>query len=208
MNLIIKVEEKRNFTASEAKKLEAALEILKHVINSEAFKISIHKHKYRGKETFVDNYIIKGGRRIEMSNGEIYKHFMSGAEDVGWEEDGEMNLRLGVSNAKCTSTIGYTSSPSNRITTYRCWLARYEPYEYAAHLAHEYCHCAGFSHDEDPVPSRPYSVPYAVGKIVRRIADAAFFMKEFGSFVDIEQISGILPEKDFDVQEEGFNNMQ
>ena len=47
---------------------------------------------------------------------------------------------------------------------------RYTPYQVAGNLTHEWLHKMGFTHDSAATSTRPYSVPYAVGYIVRQLA--------------------------------------
>ncbi len=44
------------------------------------------------------------------------------------------------------------------------------PYKVTTNMVHEWCHKLGFKHDVQATPGRKYSVPYAVGYIVRDLA--------------------------------------
>jgi hypothetical protein len=50
----------------------------------------------------------------------------------------------------------------------------YTPYQVAGNLTHEWLHKLGFDHDVASTPARPYSVPYAVGYILRDLASDLF----------------------------------
>ena len=52
----------------------------------------------------------------------------------------------------------------------RKYYNKFRPYEVADNMMHEWLHKIGFNHTVKPTPERPFSVPYAVGYIVKGIA--------------------------------------
>ena len=176
------------FSEKEKVLLNDALNLLQEAINTTIFKEMLINHTYNGRREFVDNYIFRNRERIYMTNEEVYEHFMSGSETHAPEADHKMNLILEAWERKrCTSTVGKTDMVSGRIATYKCWLERFEPYNYAAHLAHEYCHALGFWHNRRRTASG--SVPYAVGKYIEQIAGGLALAKRVQSLSEIEIVA-------------------
>ncbi len=90
---------------------------------------------------------------------------MSGKER-DTEADGVIQLRLEVSD-KCPKDVKGTTYGQKRTVTYRCVLNDMTPADYAGHLMHEYCHYLKFTHRKKYNKRRKYTVPYAVGYLVR-----------------------------------------
>jgi hypothetical protein len=144
----------------EDKVLEAA-DLIRKVVATEEFKNAILNHKYKGKKTFVDN----GG----LSNAEIYKKIIEGSEKLNPGEDNTMNLTL-VSYFESANTVGYTYPSVMKVWMNRKYLKQYAPAKITTNMMHEWLHKVGFKHDEKKTPNRKYSVPYAVGYLVAKIA--------------------------------------
>lgn len=151
-----------NFSESEKLKMQTAIVTLLRVLNSNQFKTSILNHQVNGEKTFVDNN--------GMSNEEIYQHLINGAEDLLTEKDHEMDLDLSMYYS-LRSTIGYTYPNTLRIWINRRFFRSFRSSQIAANLIHEYMHKLGFGHDYNNTPTRKYSVPYAVGRMVRELID-------------------------------------
>lgn len=156
----------RNFNDWESRKIERAKEILEVVMNSPEFK------------TRVLNFTFKGERRFHrnegMSNQQILDHLMTGAEDLMPEADGVMNfdLTLYTSWNPWSTVKGYTKPDTMRIWLHTKYFRRtsWTPVDVAANMAHEWVHKMGFGHAYENNPDRPWSVPYAIGRIVGQIA--------------------------------------
>jgi len=149
-----------NFSDSEKERMQLVLKKLLKVINSDQFKEKVLSHKYNGDRTFVDNN--------GMSNLEVYQHLISGAEDLLDDVDHQMDLNLNMYYS-LSSTIGYTYPNTLKIWINRRFFQGFKPSQIAANLIHEYMHKLGFGHDYNYTERRPFSVPYAFGKIVRKI---------------------------------------
>lgn len=156
----------RNFKKSDAAKIYAAKEILEKVMNSEEFKEAVLGHKFNGQVTFHQNN--------GMSNQEIYDHIMSGAEDLMPEADGIMNFDLSLYRSwnPFSKVKGYTKPDTMRIWMNKKFFRKrsWTPIDVASNMAHEWVHKMGFGHDFYNDAERPYSVPYAIGDIVGRLA--------------------------------------
>lgn len=150
-----------NFNASQESKVLEASELIKRVIASEEFKDRILNHTYNGKKTFVDN----GG----LTNAQIYKKILEGSEYLRPGADNEMDLDLEVF-ARADDTVGYTMTNSLKIFMNTKFLNANEPYEVTTNLMHEWLHKLGFRHAKAKTANRKYSVPYAIGYLMRSLA--------------------------------------
>jgi len=156
----------RNFTYNDKLKLYKAIKILETVVNSPEFREEIYQHQYNGKTTFFEN---KG-----YSNEEIYQIFMSGAEVLNPVNDKVMNFDLTMYRSKnpFSKVKGYTKPDTNRIWIHSKFyrLESWTPTDVAANMVHEWVHKIGFGHSYYFDSNRPYSVPYAIGGIVSKVA--------------------------------------
>lgn len=151
-------------TSAEAKLADAA-ELVKKVIQSQEFKDAVVGFTYNGRKAFVDNN--------GLSNLQIYNRLIIAAEKLtpakNYTLDVEVRLYFEDSN-----TIGYTFPSSKGIWMNTKFFDRYTPYQVAGNLTHEWLHKMGFGHAVEDTPSRPYSVPYAIGYIVRQLASEMY----------------------------------
>jgi len=153
----------RNFSEVNERKMRAAIQLLERVVNSDEFKEAVLNFTYAGKSEYVQNN--------GMTNEQIYQHLMTGKENLYPEVDLEMDLDVSLykqSWGRC-SVVGYTTPSSPRIYVNRCFFNGFELQEIAGNLFHEWVHKMGFGHDFKPTTRRPFSVPYALGYLVRTI---------------------------------------
>ena len=152
----------RDFSSTQENKMEAALEKLNIVLNSEEFRIKVLNHTYNGSKTFVDN---KG-----QSNLQIYKTILKGAETLNRIEDQEVDVDITLYYAN-NSTVGYTYPNVNKIWVNNKFFATYTHGSVAANVAHEWLHKLGYGHASARTANRDYSVPYGIGSIVRGLVN-------------------------------------
>ena len=165
--LRINIIEYNNFDSEQAKKLFKAMGLFEKAINSNFFKQSIINHKFKNKRRFLYN---KG-----MTNEQIYNSIMLGAETLNPIQDFEADLYLNLDkSARRGRIIGYTNKNTNQIFTYESWFNDKPVYEYSGHIAHEWCHKLGFEHHKNPNYQRQYTVPYAVGYLIREISSSLY----------------------------------
>lgn len=150
-----------NFDTSEREKVENAADLVKRIIMSQEFKDEVVNHIYNGKKTFVDN--------SGLTNLQIYDRIIIGAEKLFPEKNFRLDVQLEL-YYEDSSTVGYTFPSSPRIWMNRKYFSRYTSYQVAGNLTHEWLHKLGFTHEVADTDSRAFSVPYAVGYIVRRLA--------------------------------------
>jgi hypothetical protein len=151
-----------DFDSQQQQKMLDALERFELVVNSEEFKQRVLNHEYEGEKTFVDN----GG----FSNEEIYKLILDGAETLNQEVDSEIDLDLTL-YYKSNSTVGWTRKNTNRIWVNDNFFKGYTLAKVAKNVSHEWVHKLGFGHAKSNSKSRPFSVPYGIGNIVKELIE-------------------------------------
>jgi hypothetical protein len=161
LNFDINVKLDNEFTASQADKIQAASDLIKKVVASDEFKNRILNHKFGGRKAFNDN----GG----LSNAQIYKKIIEGSEMLTPGIDNQMDLALEVYRA-ANNTVGYTYPSELKVWMNEKFLNANKPYKVTTNMVHEWLHKLGFKHSAASTPTRKYSVPYAVGYLVRDLA--------------------------------------
>lgn len=150
-----------NFTVSQQDKITRATEAIKLVVASEEFREAVLNHTYNGQKTFVDN----GG----LSNSQIYHRFLLGAEQLSPTPNSTIDAEIEL-YYEDSSTIGHTNPKTRRIWVNTKYFNIYTPSQVAGNLTHEWMHKLGFGHSATSTPSRPYSVPYAIGYLINKLS--------------------------------------
>jgi hypothetical protein len=150
------------FTSAGERKIDKAAALIKEVISSEEFKKKVLNHKVNGKKTFVDNQ--------GLTNLQIYKRILAGSEKLKPAKDNEMDLEVQLYTDNSSNTVGYTYPSRNRVWMNSKYFNQNTPALVTTNMVHEWLHKLGFKHDAKSTPTRKYSVPYAVGYIVRDLA--------------------------------------
>ncbi|HXH29544.1 MAG TPA: fibronectin type III domain-containing protein [Bacteriovoracaceae bacterium] len=153
-----------NSTSTEYSKIRAAEDHIKRVIASEQFKDAVINHTYIGVKRFVDN--------DGLSNEQIYQKILDGAETLYNVKNNTMNMEVEM-YYEDSSTIGHTYTSSPRIYANSKYYDNYSSTSVTANLMHEWLHKIGFKHAVSYSTSRDYSVPYAVGGIMVRLANSS-----------------------------------
>ena len=161
LNFEVNVRLDNEFTAAQEDKIQIASDLIKKVIASDEFKDRILNHKFGGRKAFNDN----GG----LSNAEIYKKIIEGSEMLTPGIDNQMDLSLEVFRA-ANNTVGYTYPSELKVWMNEKYLDANKPYKVTTNMVHEWLHKLGFKHDQAATANRKYSVPYAVGYLVRDLA--------------------------------------
>lgn len=149
-----------NFSADEEAKYNRAIEITKMVVGTEAFKNQVLNFSYGGVKAFIDN---KG-----RSNKQIYQSILEAAETLQPLKNNTMDLEVQLYYA-ANSVVGYTNGGTKRIWVNRKFFSSYKENSVAGNLFHEWLHKLGYTHSYSSTPTRPYSVPYAIGYIMGNI---------------------------------------
>ncbi|MFL5785321.1 MAG: hypothetical protein ACJ76H_11960 [Bacteriovoracaceae bacterium] len=151
------------FTQKQEDKLNAASKLIRKIVRSKDFKEKVLNHTWEGKKTFAEN--------DGLTNEQVYKKILEGAEkmtDLG--PNSTMDLEIELYTDLDSITIGYTYPDISKIYMNRKYYNKFRPFEVADNMMHEWLHKIGFNHAVKPTPERPFSVPYAVGYIVKGIA--------------------------------------
>lgn len=149
-----------NFTATQAAKYQKAIEMVKLVVATEEFRNRVLNHTYNGSKQFVNN----NGK----TNAQIYKSILEAAETLQPAKNNRMDLGVELYYAS-TNVVGYTYASSTQIWVNRKYFDTYLVNSVASNLFHEWLHKLGYGHDSSATARRPYSVPYAIGYMVRDI---------------------------------------
>lgn len=150
------------FTSSGKDKILRAAELIKEVVASAEFKKKVLNHKYNGKKTFVDN----GG----LSNAQIYQKILDASEKLTPGKDNTMDLELELYTDNSSNTVGYTYPSTIRVWMNNKYFSKNTPALVTTNMMHEWLHKLGFKHAVSATSSRKYSVPYAIGYMVRDLA--------------------------------------
>lgn len=150
-----------NFSSTDQDKIIEATELIKRVVASDEFRSEILGHTYNGEKTFVDN----GG----LTNSQIYYRFLMAAERLSPAENNILDAELEL-YFQASTVVGYTTPETKRIWMNTKYFNSYTAAQVAGNLTHEWVHKLGFGHASSSTASRPYSVPYAVGYIMSRLA--------------------------------------
>lgn len=151
-----------NMSPMKQEKLYSSIELLQHVFASEEFRERILNHKFEGRKTFSMN---KG-----LTNREIYEMILSGIEKLHPEENNAMDVEIELYSDFESTVLGYTYPRSKRIWMNTKYFNKHTAAEVAGHLTHEWLHKLGFDHERERNEDRKYTVPYAVGYIVKELA--------------------------------------
>ena len=148
-------------TSSQEAKIQSAEHKIKAVIASDEFRNAVLNHTYNGKKTFVDN----GG----LSNAQIYQKILEGAETLQPSKNNrmDMSVKLYYQNS---STVGYTTTGSKTINMNTKFFNKYNASGVSHNMMHEWLHKLGFKHAVNYSTARDYSVPYAIGNLMGKLA--------------------------------------
>jgi hypothetical protein len=162
LNFEVQLDFVGSFSGGQERKLLQAAELIKRVIASEEFKREVLNHRWQGKRQFANNN--------GLSNASIYKRIVEGQEVLNRGIDNTMNLNLD-SYFQDTRVIGYTYPSVMTVWMNTKFMNQRTAAKVTETLMHEWLHKLGFGHAAKPTPERPFSVPYAVGYIMGRLAE-------------------------------------
>lgn len=152
-----------NLSMSSEEKLFRAVDLLGQVFASPEFKHRILAYRFNHKHQFAMN---KG-----LTNRQIYEKILHGTEKLSPEENNAMDVEISLYSDYDSRVLGYTRPDTKKIWMNMKYFNKHSIAELAGHLVHEWLHKLGFGHEEDWTPTREDTVPYAIGYIVRDIAE-------------------------------------
>lgn len=154
----------KGFNQEQEQKIFKAAGLIKKIVHSPEFKQAVLSKSFNNKFTFKDN--------AGLTNEQIYQKILDGKELIGknTEANGNMDLELVLYRDDNSNTIGYTYPHISHVYINEKFLNRFEPYQVANNLFHEWLHKIGFDHSVEKTPEREHSVPYALGYIMKDMA--------------------------------------
>lgn len=154
------VEYLEGFTLSDEQKYDKAVALVKKVVGTEAFRNAVLNHTYNGEKTFVQNN--------GLTNAEVYQSILDAAERLTPAKNNtlDVGVKLYYEN---NSVVGWTSGSITHINVNTKFFNTYAINSVAGNLFHEWLHKLGYGHDSAATARRPYSVPYAIGYMIRDI---------------------------------------
>ncbi len=148
------------FEDPDVTKYNRAVAVVKKVVGTEAFRSAVLNHTYEGAKTFVQNN--------GLTNAQIYQSILEAAEKLTPAKNNTMDVGVKLYYEN-NSVVGYTSPSISYINVNTKFFDTYAVNSVAANLFHEWLHKVGYGHDSSATARRPYSVPYAVGYMIRKI---------------------------------------
>ena len=148
------------FSQSDEIKYDKAVALVKKVVATEAFRKRVLNHTYGGSKTYVQNN--------GLSNAQIYQAILDAAEKLTPAKNNTMDVGVKLYYTN-NSVVGYTNGSITYINVNTKFFNSYGVHEVAGNLFHEWLHKLGYGHDSSATARRPYSVPYAIGYMIRDI---------------------------------------
>lgn len=148
------------FSQTDEEKYNDAVALVKKVVATEAFKNRVLNHTYDGSKQFVQS----NGK----TNAQVYQSILDAAEKLTPAKNNtlDVGVKLYYTN---NNVVGYTSGSITYINVNTKYFDQYDIHQVAGNLFHEWLHKLGYGHDSSATARRPYSVPYAVGYMIRDI---------------------------------------
>ncbi len=159
----------------ENKKITETVEVLKKVFYSREFRERILGHKFNDQVSF---HLNKG-----LSNEEIYDLLIEGAEELYPYKNFAMDVEIELYTDLNSNVLGYTKPSTRKIWINSKYFYKNTIAEVAGNLTHEWLHKLGFDHEKDKNDIRQFSVPYAIGNIVRDL------VPEFDSYWNLDHFT-------------------
>lgn len=148
------------FDSQDIAKYNRAVALVKKVVATDAFRKAVLNHTYQGKKTYVQNN--------GLSNAQIYQSILEAAEKLTPAKNNTMDVGVKLYYTN-NNVVGYTSTGITYINVNTKYFDTYAINSVASNLFHEWLHKLGYGHDSAATARRPYSVPYAIGYMVRDI---------------------------------------
>lgn len=141
-------------------KYKKAIVIAQKVVATSAFRARVL--------SFDSPYTVNKFYDTTRSNAQVLSDILNGKETLSSDIDYEIDLEVDF-YYEASTTVGYTTPSSKRIHINTKFFDTYTPRSVAANMMHEWCHKLGYKHAQAYSASRDYSVPYAIGSMVREL---------------------------------------
>jgi hypothetical protein len=148
-------------------KIYQSIELLRTIFATPEFRSRILNHRYRGRKSFAFN---KG-----LTNEQIYRKILSGMEKLEGESNNAMDVEIALFTDLKSKVLGYTKPNTRKIwMNTKYFNENTSPVELSSHMMHEWLHKLGFGHERKRCNNRKYSVPYAIGYIVKDLTKETY----------------------------------
>jgi hypothetical protein len=139
-------------TAEQAARMTRIIAEVDLIVSSEEFATSVLAHSYLGKPGFAST---------DKTPSQVLQDARSGAEK-------RMGLVIEFKRHRSDNVTAWTY-PSSKIIWFNSTRLGRDDASVAQTFVHECQHKIGYGHDAKPTKRRPYSQPYAIGTIVKRL---------------------------------------
>lgn len=147
-----------NLTATQEDKYDDAVALVKKVVGTEAFRTRVLNHYYDGSKSYANNN--------GLTNSQIYQSVLDAAEKLTPAKNNRLDVGVKMYYEN-NSVVGWTNTSITYINVNTKFFNGYDVNEVAGNLFHEWLHKLGYGHDSTATTRRPYSVPYAIGYMIR-----------------------------------------
>jgi hypothetical protein len=149
-----------NLTATQDDKYDKAVALVKKVVGTTAFRTKVLNHTYNGTKSYANNN--------GLTNAQIYQAILDAAEKLQPAKNNTLDVGVKMYYEN-NSVVGWTNGSITYINVNTKFFNGYDANEVAGNLFHEWLHKLGYGHDSTATTRRPYSVPYAIGYMVREL---------------------------------------
>lgn len=149
-----------NLTATQEDKYDQAVSLVKKVVGTTAFRTKVLNHIYNGTKSYANNN--------GLSNAQIYQAILDAAEKLQPVKNNTLDVGVKMYYEN-NSVVGWTNTSITYINVNTKFFNGYDANEVAGNLFHEWLHKLGYGHDSTATTRRPYSVPYAIGYMIREL---------------------------------------
>ena len=148
-----------DFTVTQEEKYNQAVALVKKVVGTEKFRNMVLSHTYDGVKQFSST---------SMTNVQVYQSVLDAAEKLTPAKNNTMDVGVKLYYEN-NSVVGWTNGSITYFNVNTKFFNQYDIHQVAGNLFHEWLHKLGYGHDSSATARRPYSVPYAVGYMIRDI---------------------------------------
>lgn len=145
----IKVNPQRGMSTAELEKINAAVQGLEKILNSDRFKIEL--------------LLAKMTETNGLTNQQVYDKIMAGDQVINGDEMGVLDFNLVLYRKSWSKVVGYTFTNSMTIWVNRKYFST--PKSISENIGHELMHQLGFFHNKIWSTSVPYTMNRIVGKL-------------------------------------------
>lgn len=163
-----------NQTSAEKAKYNVACLMIETIVPSAAFQADVLGHRsFNGNVGFYgSSSTCNAAGELGSVNAAVMANILEADEKYPSQAavDNELDIKIEMYLDSASTTIGYTSQSDDRIHVNRKYSDGFKPNAMASNLFHEWLHKMGYGHSSASTSCRPYSIPYAIGYMIRDYA--------------------------------------